>query len=61
MPKNDLRKRHANSNFTFATKDCLGNIAIIFGPDSVLVLSIIDIAAIKQDNGNAHDIQDKTT
>ena len=40
--KNDLKKRHANTNFIFATKEYLKNIAIMFWPDSALLLSIDD-------------------
>ena len=37
--KNNLRKKHADVSFTFATKEYLKNISTVFGPDSVLVLS----------------------
>ena len=37
--KNNLRKKHADTNFTFATKQYLKNIATTFGP---IVLSIDD-------------------
>ena len=36
--KNNLRKKHADANFTFANKEYLKNIATMFGLDSVLVL-----------------------
>ena len=40
--ENNLRKKHADANFTFAAKEYFGNIVSIFGPDSVLALSIDD-------------------
>ena len=44
--KTDLRKKHADANFTSATKEHLKNIATMFAPDSVLVLSIDDKAKV---------------
>ena len=44
--KNNLRKKHAYANFTFATKEHLKSIATMFGPDSVVVLSIDDKAKV---------------
>ena len=44
--KNNPRKKHAHANFTFTTKQYLKNIAFIFEPDSVLVLSIHDKAKV---------------
>ena len=38
--KNNLRKKHADANFIFVTKEYLKNTATMFGPDSVLALSI---------------------
>ena len=40
--KNSLCKIHADASFTFAAKEYLKNIASMFRPDSVLVLSIDD-------------------
>ena len=40
--KKILRKKHADANFIFATKEYLKNTAIMFGPDYVLILSIDD-------------------
>ena len=44
--KNNLRKKHADANFKFATKDYLKNILSIFGLNFVLVLSIDDKAKV---------------
>ena len=46
LAKNNLRKKHADANFTFVTKEYLKNIATMFGPDSVLVLSVDDKAKV---------------
>ena len=44
--KNNLRKKHADANFTFATEEHFKNIATTFGPDSLLVLSTDDKAKV---------------
>jgi hypothetical protein len=44
--KNNLRRKHVDADFTFATKEYLKNIASMFGPDSVFVLSVDDKAKV---------------
>ena len=44
--KNNLRARHEDSNFTFATKEYLKAVASFFGPENVFVLSVDDKAKV---------------
>ena len=43
---NNLRARHEDSNFTFATKEYLKAVASFFGPENVFVLSVDDKAKV---------------
>lgn len=43
---NNLRKKHVDADFTFANKTYLQDIATLFGPESVFVLSIDDKAKV---------------
>ena len=43
---NNLRNRHVDSDFTFATKNQLKEVASTFGSESVAVLSIDDKAKV---------------
>lgn len=44
--RNNQRKKHNDADFTFAMKKYLKNIASLFGPDQVFVLSIDDKAKV---------------
>ena len=44
--KNNLRSRHQDADFTFATKDYLKSIASFYGSESVFVLSVDDKAKV---------------
>ena len=45
--KTDLRIKHFNENFTFASKQQLKNVPFLFGAEEVLVLFINDNAKIR--------------
>ena len=64
--KNNLRTKHTDANFTFATKEYLKSIAAIFGPANVFALSVDDkakvpigvtAAKLQSPNDNTHDIR----
>ena len=44
--KNNLRARHEDANFTFATKDYLKSVASFFGQKNVFVISVDDKAKV---------------